>query len=113
MSVRDSLANLTRTESLEDLPVSQSLISLVLPSIYGRGKEVRYDEFKNTGYRPPELGDNGKPPYQIVFDHDFESKIIRVLMPGFAVNGTYFVIVENDNDKASFDIFMNETVNRS
>ena len=22
-------------------------------------------------------------------------------MPGFAVNGTYFVIVENDNDKAS------------
>ena len=77
------------------------MISLVLPSIYGRGKEVRYDEFKDTGYRPPELGDNGKPPYQIVFDHDFESKIIRVLMPGFAVNGTYFVIVENDNDKAS------------
>ena len=36
-----------------------------------------------------------------MFDHDFESKIIRVLMPGFAVNGTYFVIVENDNDKAS------------
>ena len=26
-------------------------------------------------------------------------------MPGFAVNGTYFVIVENDNDKESFDIF--------
>ena len=77
------------------------MISLVLPSIYGRGKEVRYDEFKDTGYRPPELGENGKPPYQIVFDHDFESKIIRVLMPGFAVNGTYFVIVENDNDKAS------------
>lgn len=65
---------------------------------------MRYDEFKDTGYRPPELGDNGKPPYQIVFDHDFESKIIRVLMPGFAVNGTYFVIVENDNDKASFTI---------
>ena len=84
--------------------VHQSLISLVLPSIYGRGKEVRYDEFKNTGYRPPEVGDNGKPPYQIVFDHDFESKIIRVLMPGFAVNGTYFVIVENDNDKESFNV---------
>ena len=27
-------------------------------------------------------------------------------MPGFAVNGTYFVIVENDNDKASFDFLM-------
>ena len=25
-------------------------VSLVLPSIYGRGKEVRYDEFKDTGY---------------------------------------------------------------
>jgi len=27
-------------------------------------------------------------------------------MPGFAVNGTYFVIVENDNDKASFDFLV-------
>ena len=27
-------------------------------------------------------------------------------MPGFAVNGTYFVIVENDNDKASFNFFI-------
>ena len=40
--------------------------------------------------------------FKIVFDHDEDMKIIRVLMPGMAENGTYYLRVENNNEKPMY-----------
>ena len=61
---------------------------------------MRYDEYGQDGYSPPpdpQSTDN-KPNYQVVFYHDSDSNLFRILLPGYADNGTYYVIVENNNE---------------
>ena len=52
---------------------------------------------KDTGYSPPidpQSTDN-RPNYQVVFYHDELTNLFRILLPGYADNGTYYLIVEN------------------
>ena len=61
---------------------------------------MRYDQYSETGFSPPidPKSTTQKPNYQVVFDHDETSNLFRILLPGYADNGTYFIVVENNND---------------